>query len=236
MLRFRWVAIPALAVSLVACDDPSGPAVVGQIDTNPKGAQSLVVVNGFTGPVDVLLDGQVAISALAAGTVGSAAPTWGPHTVALRAVGSSTSSTQSIQSADGYVAAVAAMRSANGTLSTAALNDTNAIVPAGATKVRVLHLAPNAGEIKVYRTQPDWSTPISWQFPFTYQTNLDPLYAPFYQSTVGTWEVRAWQTPADSTGWSAAPVKVSIPLASGKKATVVILDKPGGGIRAEIVQ
>ena len=242
MLRHAWAVMPAIALSLAACGggDPARPAEsvdpCCQIDTNPKGAQSLLIVNGFTGPVDVLLDGKVAISALAAGTLGSAAPTWGPHTVALRAVGSSSSSTQTIQSADGYIAAVAAMRSSNGTLSTAALNDTNAIVPGGATKVRVLHLAPNAGEIQVYRTQPDWSTPVRWQFPFTYQTNVDALHAPFFQSTVGTWEVRAWQTPADSTGWGAAPVKVSIPLASGKKVTVVIMDKAGGGIRAEVVK
>jgi hypothetical protein len=232
--------MPALALSLVACGDPTLPAVVGdrccQIDTNPKGAQSLLVVNGFTGPVDVLLDGKLAISALAAGTLASAAPTWGPHTVAVRAVGSSTSSSQTIQSVDGDVAAIAAMRLANGTLATAALNDTNAIVPAGATKARALHLAPNAGEIQIYRTQPDWPTPIRWLSPFLYQGNIDPKEIAYTQSTVGTWEVRAWQTPGDSTGWKTAPVKVSIPLASGKKATVVILDKPGGGIRAEVVK
>jgi hypothetical protein len=101
--------------------------------------------------------------------------------------------------------------------------------------VRVLHLAPNAGELQVYRTQPDFQQPISWQFPFTYQSQPDPLSAPFFQSTVGIWDVRVWQTPADSTGWAAAPLRLVIQLYGGEKLTILILDKQGGGVRAELI-
>ena len=89
--------------------------------------------------------------------------------------------------------------------------------------------------LQVYRTQPDYQKPISWQFPFIYQPTPTSLSAPFYQSSVGSWEVRIWQTPADSTGWATAPVKVVIPLKSGEKKTVLILDKPGGGVRVELM-
>ena len=112
-------------------------------------------------------------------------------------------------------------------------SDTNSVVPPAATKVRVVHLAPNAGTLQVYRTQPDYQQPISWQFPFDYQP--DPTSARFIQSTVGSWEIHVWQTPADASGWTNAPARVVIPLESGQKKTVLILDKPGGGVRVELL-
>lgn len=130
---------------------------------------------------------------------------------------------------------VAAVRASDGSVTTAVLDDTGSVVPAGATKVRVLHMAPNAGVLQVYRTQPDYQTPISWQFPFTYQAQLNSLSAPFFQSTVGSWEIRIWQTPASPSGWGSAPVQIVIPLKSGEKKTVLMLDKPGGGVRYELL-
>ena len=149
--------------------------------------------------------------------------------------GTSASLSQSITSTTGSVSTIAALRASSGALSSASLDDTNSVVPAGATKVRVLHLAPNAGTLQVYRPQPDFPTPVSWQFPFTYQAAPTPLSAPFYQSTVGTWEVRIWQTPADASGWASAPTKIVLPLTSGQKKTILILDGVGGGIRTEVI-
>ena len=133
------------------------------------------------------------------------------------------------------LSSIVAVRSANGTVPTAVLDDTNSVVPSGATKVRVLHLAPNAGELQVFRTQPDFQQPVSWQFPFTYQAQFNSLSAPFYQSTVGSWEVRIWQAPANASGWANAPVKVVIPLGSGEKRTILILDNPAGGVRIQLI-
>lgn len=200
-----------------------------------SGSPTLRVVNAFTTPVDVLIDGSVAIQSLAAGTIGTASAAAGNHTLVLRPTGAGASSSQSITTSTGAVATIAAVRNASGAVSSIALDDTNSVVPAGKTKVRVLHFAANAGVLQVYRTQPDFQQPVSWQFPFTYQANPTSLSAPFYQSTVGSWEVRVWQTPADASGWAAASVKVVIPLASGEKKTVVILDKPGGGVRIELL-
>jgi hypothetical protein len=121
------------------------------------------------------------------------------------------------------------------------LSDTGAIVPTGATKVRVLHLAPNAGEIQVARTQPDWPAPplIGWKIPFLYDsTSLnDPAANPYYQSTVGTWDVRAWQRPAaDTVSWDTTSARATITLASREKRTVLVLDRPGGGIRLSVIE
>jgi hypothetical protein len=199
------------------------------------GPPALRVVNAFTAPVDLLIDGAVAIPSLAAGSIGTAGPAAGAHALVLRPTGSGGSVSQSITTATGSLKTIAVVRASNGGVASAALDDTGSVVPPGATKVRVLHLAPNAGELQVYRTQPDFQQPISWQFPFTYQAEPTSLTAPFFQSTVGTWEVRIWQSPANASGRTNAPVKVVIPLASGEKKTILMLDNPGGGIRVEVI-
>jgi hypothetical protein len=211
-------------------------AACGSDTTLPTtGAPSLRVVNAITSPVDVLIDGNVAIASLAPGTIGTAAASSGSHALVLRPTQLASSASRTITTTEGSLATVAVVLSSTGSVQGAVLDDTNSVVPAGATKVRVLHLAPNAGTIQVFRTQPDFQTPIDWQFPFTYQSDPTPLSAPFFQSTPGTWEIRVWQTPADSSGWANAPIKIQIPLASGEKKTVMILDKPGGGIRYEVM-
>ena len=229
-MRLIARAAPFLLVAFVAACGNDGPAACC-LTTAP----ALRVVNAFTTPVDVLIDGVVAIASLPAGSIGSAAAVSGSHTLILRPGGAGASVSQSITTATGTLNTIAAVRGSNGAVATAMLDDTGSVVPSGATKVRVLHLAPNAGEQQVYRTQPDYQQPISWQFPFTYQAEPNGLSAPFYQSSVGSWEVRIWQTPADASGWAAAPIKVVIPLNSGEKKTILILDKPGGGVRIELI-
>lgn len=227
MRSLKHVALAIVAALITACgaDTPTECCKDGQT--------SLRVVNGFTTAVDVLIDGNVALSGLAPGDIRTTAPLSGNHTLAFRAGGGTSSSSQTITTIAGAVTTVAAVRAQTGGVATTILDDTNSVVAAGKTKVRVLHLAPNAGTLQVYRTQPDYQTPVSWQFPFNYQSQPTSLSAPFYESTVGTWEVRVWETPADASGWAGASVRISVPLGSGEKATVVILDKPGGGVRVE---
>jgi hypothetical protein len=226
-MRLSKYVLPLLAVSsLAACGSDTTTGTSGQI--------GLRVINAYTAPVDVLIDGTVVMSSLAAGAIATTSPATGSHTLMLRPT-SGASLSQSITSTAGTVSTIAVLRASSGALSSAILDDTNSVVPAGATKVRVLHLAPNAGTLQVYRTQPDFPTPVSWQFPFTYQATPTSLSAPFYQSTVGTWEVRIWQTPADASGWGSATVKVVVPLGSGEKKTILILDAVGGGVRTEVI-
>ena len=198
------------------------------------GGLTLRVVNAFTIPIDVLVDGSPVIQSMPVGFVGLAGPADGAHSIAFRPA-SGASFTTSVTTAVGALKSLVAVRSSDGTLASVALDDTNSVVPAGATKVRVLHLAPSAGVLQVYRTQPDFQQPISWQFPFTYQSHPDALSAPFYQSTVGTWEIRVWQSPADASGWASALATVVIPLKSGEKKTVLILDKAGGGVTLQSI-
>jgi Domain of unknown function (DUF4397) len=221
----RFAQVLLLSFIAACGDSPTAPAVTA----------GLRVINAFTTPVDIVIDGTVVASALTAGSIDTIASAVGVHSLTLRPTGAGAPASQSISTTAGALNTVAAVRVASGALGTVALDDTNSIVPAGATKVRVLHFAPNAGTLQVYRTQPDYQQPISWQFPFNYQPDPNSLSAPFLQSTVGSWEVRVWQTPADASGWATATVRVVIPLGSGEKKTVLMLDKAGGGVRIEVL-
>ena len=208
--------------------------------TQPEGGGTSVhglrIVNAYTQPVDVLVDGALAASSVAPGDIDSLAQAAGSHTVSVRASGTSALITLNVTTGTGAMHTVVVVRRGP-SFSASEFGDTNAIVPAGATKVRVFHLAPNAGEIQVFRTQPDWGTPIEWQFPFLYDSALtDPLAHPYYQSTVGTWDIRGWRKPSGvSLGWGGTSARVAFALAGGEKRTVLVLDEPGGGIRLAVV-
>ena len=223
-----FVLLPWLAAVLCGC---------GKDATRPQqtSAQGVRIVNAYTQSVDVLVDGSLVASAVSPGRVDSVEQLAGVHTVSLRESGSSTLVSVQVTTEAGALRTVAALRSGGG-LAASELDDTNAVVPAGATKVRVLHLAPNAGEIEVFRTQPDWGTPISWQFPFLYDSIISPLSNPYLQSTVGAWDVRGWRKPSEvALGWDGTEARVTFTLASGEKRTVLVLDKPGGGIQLSVI-
>jgi hypothetical protein len=114
------------------------------------------------------------------------------------------------------------------------LTDSGATPVAGASKLRVIHLAQAAGQLDIFRTQPDWQTPVSLLFPFTYGSNNG-----FYQSTPGVWHVRAWKsTPGmsfDATGWNRALDSLSVNIPGGGVRTIVVLDAPGNSVKFKLV-
>ena len=205
--------------------------------TSVQAGQGLRIVNAYTQPLDVFVDGALVVSSVPPGQLDSVQQGAGVHTVALGASGATASVAVPLKTEAGAFRTIAAVRS-GGALSASVLDDTGAVVPAGATKVRVLHLAPNAGEIQVFRTQPDYGTPIEWKFPFLYDSAaISSLGNPYFQSTVGTWDIRAWRKPSEvALGWNGTTARVSLTLASGEKGTVLVLDKPGGGIRLSVIE
>ncbi|HTT68356.1 MAG TPA: DUF4397 domain-containing protein [Gemmatimonadales bacterium] len=228
-MRTRIVCACLVTALLAGCREFTNPG------NGSNGAPSSVrVVNAFGVPVDVFVDGSLVVSGVPPGELDTVAQPPGDHAVGFAASGGAPVSVHVTTVADG-INTVAAVR-IGAALAASDLDDTAAIVPAGATKVRVLHLAPSAGEISVYRTQPDWGTPIAWQFPFTYDSVTTGPGCPYYQSTVGTWDVRAWRTPSeDSLGWAGTTAHVTVNLRSGEKRTVLVLDKPGGGIKLRVI-
>jgi hypothetical protein len=108
--------------------------------------------------------------------------------------------------------------SPNATTLSAVLLDTGGIVPAGKSKLRVTHLSKIAGNIDIWRTQPDFPAPTRIQTPFPYLSTT-----PFVQSDSGAWEV--FITAAGSTTPLLTTHVFRIP--SGGKRTVVLLDSSG---------
>jgi len=48
--------------------------------------------------------------------------------------------------------------------------------------------------------------------------------------------VRAWLKPSEvPLGWDGTTARVSFSLTSGEKRTVLVLDKPGGGIELSVI-
>src|SRR3954471_2313275 len=174
------VAPILLAVVFAGCDSPMDCC-------EPSAGSGLRVINAFAAPVDIIIDGRTLAANVPAGTIDTIRPSAGTHTLTLRPSNGATASQLEINTT-AALNTVAAVRLSNGDVSPQVLDDTNSVVAPGKTKLRVLHLAPNAGVLQVYRTQPDFQTPISWQFPFTYQSDVNSLSAPFYESTVGTWQ------------------------------------------------
>lgn len=224
--RISARATTLLLCLAASCSSDSPPTTIGIGPASP-----FRLFNTFASPVDVLIDGRLVVGHLASGGRLSGLHPAGAHTFVVRPSDGGASVSRSITIAAGVSNTLAVVRLASGSIDVVALDDANSVVPAGATRVRVLHLALKAGTLQVYRTQPDNQTPASWLSPFEYQP--DPTRATSYLSTAGDWQIRVWTTPADPSGWSSATTRVTIPLASGEKKTVVILDGPFGGIVLE---
>ena len=105
--------------------------------------------------------------------------------------------------------------------------DTGAIVPAGKSKLRVIHSAGLAPPIDVYRTQPDFPTLVSVMFPFDFGAS-----SPYLQSDPGDWSVVV--TPDNLTDTLYATGPIAVP--DGGRVTVVIVDSTAtGGISAVVL-
>jgi hypothetical protein len=138
-----------------------------------------------------------------------------------------------VQFADGTPVVVVALDSA-GKVTPSVLADTGAIVPAGATKLRVAHMASNAPNIDIWRTQPDFATPIRIQFPFPYRAE-----SPYLQSTPGTWVVMASHLTTSTSPLPPMPDTLAssgpIAIPAGASRTIVIVNAAGGGISMVVV-
>lgn len=207
----------ALIVLVAACEKSKNPvAAVGPV-------VSLQVVNGAAGgAVNLLLDGQVAVSNVPSGGYRLGIVSAGTHVLESRRVTGGVAGLQrniTLDSGDTHTVVVIDSASV---LNPYDLTDTNAVVPAGASKLRVAHFASAAGAITIRRTQPDWATPIEIMIPFAYRAT-----SPYMQSTPGGWSVIV------SHGGQADTIATTgnIAVGNGLRRTVVLVDDPAGGIR-----
>ena len=175
------------------------------------------VINATNSPVDVLIDGQTVVRGLMIAHVSERLNvSSGSHLVRL--VGSAGSSAQVQIDASAAATRTAVVAPSGSSLAATVLADTGALVPAGKSKLRVAHLSPNAGSIEIWRTQPDFQTPVHIMTPFAYLAT-----SPYLQSDPGSWEV--FVTRPGGSGKLATTGSVQIP--SGEKRTAVLLDSAG---------
>jgi len=185
--------------------------------TNPSDNAFVRVINATNSLVDVLIDGQTVVRGLMIAHVSDRLNvSSGSHVIRL--VGSGASSAQVQIDASTATTRTAVVTPDGSNLAATVLVDTGAIVPPGKSKLRVAHLAPNAGSIEIWRTQPDLQTPLHIMTPFDYKAT-----SPYLQSDAGSWEV--FVTRPGNTNKVATTGSVSIP--GGDKRTVVLLDSSG---------
>ena len=213
-----------------------GACMSGSTAPKSGGTGNLVVVNASTsaGALTVYVDGAQVGSPIAPAAA-SAALTVSPgvRTLELRSAGGAGFARSVLFSTSASVVAVGI--DSAGSVAPEVLADTNAIVPAGASKLRVAHMAQNAGPIDIWRTQPDYGTPIRVMFPFPYRAE-----SPYIQSTPGDWRIFVSDTVPVATPNAALPDTLGdsgpISVADGMSATVVVVDKPGGGVTFVVVR
>jgi hypothetical protein len=206
MHRARSIAVFALLTIASACLEVTDPV---QSDSQ------LRLINAATTAVNISVDSKATITGAAPTNISAIFLTPGEHQVAVSGGGSTV--TLQVETKSGEVTTAYVYSPAPGTLDAATL-DTASIVAPGRSKLRVVNLSPTAGELEIWRTQPDFAEPVRIMTPFPYLAT-----SPFLESSAGSWEVFV-TAPGDTTK-IATTHAFGIP--GGGRSTVVLLDSAG---------
>lgn len=213
--------VAGIGVSL-ACSDYGSPTYGG-------GNALLRIVQSAASPaaVQIRWKGQPIGTSLAPGGV-SALLNIAPGTalLELNPTGGGTASSRTLTLTDGGRYTIITQDS-SGVVVPQLLSDTNAIVAAGKSKLRVIHSATQAPAIDIWRTQPDFPDLIRVMFPFAYQAA-----SPYLESDPGDWSVVVTPEGQTDTLYSSGPITVPV----GKLVTVVIIDSSAaGGVKGVVI-
>lgn len=202
----RTLLLSVFVIAAASCLDVASPTDQSQIR----------FINASTTAIDVSVDGAPLLQAVAAPNVSAVFVPPGTHTMNFTATGG-LAVAQTVTTTVGNVTTVYAVWPSANSFGVTVL-DTGGVVAAGRTKLRVSHLSKTAGQIEIFRTQPDFPTPTLIQTPFPYLAT-----SPFLESSAGKWEVFVTRPGSSvkllSTG--------AIDIPSGGKRTVVLLDSAG---------
>jgi hypothetical protein len=183
----------------------------------PSGA-TIRAVNASASQLSLIVDNDTLLRGVQVGSVSAPASLpAGTHQIRLVS-GATASAPLGITAVDGRAIVAVGKGAASTGISSSVLSDTGAIVPANKSKLRVVHLSEHAGDIEIWRTQPDYQTPVHIMTPFVYGAE-----SPYLQSDPGVWEV--FVTAPGSTTKLATTGPVNIP--AGQRRTVVLLDSAG---------
>lgn len=204
-------AVLVAALAIGCGSDSTAPVSTG------SGA-TLAVVNASRALIDVSIDGVPVKTGLGISGVSTQSVSVGAHTVHFQMSGSS-GINLAISAAAGATVTAVAQSSIEGALTADTLADTGAVAPAGKSKLRVVHMDGSVQAVDIWRTQPDYQTPIRIMFPFPYASQ-----SPYLQSDAGVWNVYITST----TDWNtklADAGQISIP--SGGVKSVILVDSAG---------
>lgn len=209
MHRIGTVAAIAALVFGSACGDHVTQPVASDAQ--------LRLINAAGVPLDISVDGAATLTGAAPTSISAVLLDAGTHGVTVTA-GSGAAVTVSVDATPAGITTAYVYAPTPGALAAATL-DTGSIVAAGRSKVRVVNLSPSADTLAIWRTQPDFASPVRIMTPFPYLAS-----SPYLESSMGDWEV--FVSPR---GDSATKVATTGPfsLASGGRATVVLLDSAG---------
>ena len=217
-VRSIWL-LPAILAVAACSGDTTSPSTTGNTDGRLQVIPGVAALSA----VDVVVDGQTALRNAAYGVPTSPiALSLGQHQVKVVVAGAAPSpggATVNLKAGD--TTRVVVIGSANA-LNPVVLGDTGAIPVPGKGKLRVSHMAANAPEIDVYRTQPDFPTFVKFMDPFPYKAS-----SPFIESTPGDWVIRVTKKGSTEVLAQSAPIRVNELWIR----TVLLLDAPNGGIK-----
>ncbi|MDQ6885666.1 MAG: DUF4397 domain-containing protein [Gemmatimonadota bacterium] len=223
MSRRSTVLVALSALALGSCRrDPASP------ETGELAHLRLLAGAASAARVDVRVDGEMKLTGLPFGQLSAAidlAP--GAHSLVVVPAGSIIDVIgRTFLLGPGKITTVVAVDSAGG-INPVVLSDTGAVAIAGRSKLRVVHLAEQAPPIDVWRTQPDYPALIRVMFPFPYRAE-----SPYLRSTPGNWSVVVSHAGATDTLAMTGPIAIG----DGHVLSVLLLDKPGGGIQTVVTE
>ncbi|MDH4043085.1 MAG: DUF4397 domain-containing protein [Gemmatimonadota bacterium] len=230
----REVVLCVLGLGLVAC---RGEVIDEPVDGNPPElTAALRVLHTVVGvpAIDVVVDDSTVVAGLVAGMVSPFVPMPdGGRAIGFRPSGTTAAvSTHVLALAVGDSLTILTIDSAT-VLNPWVLTDTGAVVPPNRSKLRALHFADLAPAIDIWRTQPDWGTPITFMFPHNFRD-----ITPYTESDPGDWTVLV----SSRQRQNGVPVlrdtlllTDTIPVPAGESRTVIILDRSGGGLAYQVI-
>jgi hypothetical protein len=208
------VALATLA-TLVACADGTSPPA-------PPASTFRALPTILNGPaVDLEIEGRTVATSLPFGQLSPAtalAP--GLHDVLFRAPAQS--STYALPwtttSGEDYTAFVI---DSSGGIDPVVVTDGGAVPPPGRGALRIVHFAPHAPAIDVYRTEPGTSALTAVLTPFGYR-----VVSGYFQAAPGAWTVVVSHAGLTDTVLATGPIAIG----DGQARTVVLLDSVGGRV------
>jgi len=228
-MRFRIAPVLALA-ALAACGDDT-------LTVNLGTGSRLNFVNGSrqSGSVNLFIDGELVGTNGAGNLQRSVELAPGSHIVEVLPVTGGIGFTRTVNFSAGDNITIVAWDSVVGPntfVRPAILLDTGAVVPAGASKLRVAHYASYEGDIDIWRTQPDFTDPVRVAFPIS-----TGFVSSYIQSTPGNWRVMVSTAASGSNPPMPDTLANSgvIAIPDGQSRTVVVLDKAPVGLEIVVV-